>query len=138
VVSASGPITIRFSEFYTTSTPEGAWPGSDYVELYDGASSSAPLLRSLSGRPLSGATRPAAVTSTGTALTVIFTSQPSTATYAGFSATLFSTAMRLVGTVPAMLGDLWCIGRITHVCVRAQRIASSEPRRRWMRVAAGI
>jgi hypothetical protein len=32
-----------------------------------------------------------------------------------------STALMLVGTVPATLGDLWCIGRITSMCVLSHR-----------------
>lgn len=115
VVSASGPITIRFSEFITESD-------ADYVNLYDGVSVDAPPLGSLSG--LGGSSSgelPAAITSTGGALTVTFNSDQ-TGCNPGFSATLSSAstnaAWRLVSTVPASLGELLCVGRITRMCVR--------------------
>jgi hypothetical protein len=37
------------------------------------------------------------------------------------SASSASTPPLLVGTVPAALGDLWCIGRITSMCVCSRR-----------------
>jgi hypothetical protein len=37
------------------------------------------------------------------------------------SASSASTPPILVGTVPAALGDLWCIGRITRMCARPRR-----------------
>ncbi len=37
------------------------------------------------------------------------------------SASSASAPPPLVGTVPATLGDLWCIGRITSMCVRSRR-----------------
>ena len=108
-VSASGPITIRFSEFLTQTN--------DFVELFDGASTSARPLGRFSGSAL-----PSAVTSTGGALTVRFLSQPGTSDV-GFSATLtlasVDAAKTLVGTVPAMLGDLRCIGNVTSMFVRS-------------------
>jgi hypothetical protein len=36
-----------------------------------------------------------------------------------------STPPMLVGTVPAALGDLWCIGKITRMCVRSGRAVAS-------------
>jgi hypothetical protein len=110
VVSASGPITVRFSEFASE-------PGYDHVKLYDGASTSAPLLQSYSGVAL-----PGAVTSTGGSLTVRFTSDSSTlgVNTSGFTAILTSasvkSALRLVGTVPAVLGDLQCIDSVASMC----------------------
>jgi hypothetical protein len=112
LISASGPITVRFGEFSTE-------PGYDFVKLYDGASLSAPLLQNFSGAAV-----PSAVTSTGGSLTIRFTSDGSTVgvnTSAGFTATLTSAsvdaALRLVGTVPATLGDLRCVGSVTSMCV---------------------
>jgi hypothetical protein len=114
LISASGPITVRFGEFSTEH-------GGDYVKLYDGASPSAPLLQSLSGAAL-----PAAVTSIGGSLTIRFTSDGSTVgvnTSAGFTATLTSAsvdaALQLVGTVPATLGDVRCTGSVASMCVPA-------------------
>jgi hypothetical protein len=112
VVSASGPITVRFNELST----EGCC---DFVKLYDGTSSSAPRLGSYSGRAV-----PGPVASTGGALTIVFTSD-FFAVGAGFAARLalasIDAALQLVGTVPAALGDLSCIGRITSMCVRSRR-----------------
>jgi hypothetical protein len=109
VVSASGPITVRFSELST----EGCC---DFVKLYDGTSSSAQLLGSYSGRAV-----PGPVASTGGALTIVFTSDSSNVG-TGFAARLASAsidaALKVVGTVPAALGDLSCIGRITSMYVR--------------------
>ena len=109
-VSASGPITIRFSEFLTQTN--------DFVELFDGASTSARPLGRFSGSAL-----PSTATSTGGALTVRFLSQPFIASDVGFSATLtlasVDAAKTLVGTVPAMLGDLRCIGNVTSMFVRS-------------------
>ena len=114
VVSDSGPITVRFSELNTEDS-------FDFVKLYDGNSSSAPLLGSFAGTAV-----PGPVTSTGGALTVAFSSDQSTGS-SGFVARLTSASSdaadaqrRLVGTVPAALGDLWCIGRITSMCVRSR------------------
>ena len=116
VVSASGPITVSFSEFNT----EAPW---DSVKLYDGTSSSAPQLGSYSGVEV-----PGPVASTGRALTVVFTSDASIVN-TGFAARLASAsidaALKLVGTVPAALGDLSCIGRITSMCVRSRRAWAS-------------
>jgi hypothetical protein len=116
VVSASGPITVRFSELSTEATH-------DAVKLYDGTSSSARLLGSYSGRAV-----PGPVASTGGALTVVFTSDSSVVN-TGFAARLSSApidaALKLVGTVPAALGDLSCIGRITSMCVRSRRAWAS-------------
>ena len=112
VVSASGPITVTFSEFSTEADY-------DFVKLYDGTSSSAPLLGSYSGTAV-----PAAVTSTGSALTVVFTSDYAgirTGFVAGLIPASVAARLKLVGTVPAALGDLWCIGRITSMCVRSRR-----------------
>ena len=123
LISASGPVTVTFSDFSTE-------PGYDYVALYDGASPSAMLLQSFSGAAL-----PTAVTSTGGTLKIRFTSDGSTVglnTSAGFAATLTSAsvdaALRLVGTVPATLGDLQCTGSVTSVCVPAPRRAASVSR----------
>ena len=123
-VSASGPITIRFSEFLIQTN--------DFVELFDGASTS--------DRPLgrfSGSALPSAVTSTGGALTVRFLSQPG-ASDVGFSATLtlasVDAAETLVGTVPAMLGDLRCIGNVTIMFVRSSHTfaaLSTRPRSKY-------
>jgi hypothetical protein len=115
LISASGPITVRFGEFSTE-------PGYDHVKLYDGASPSALLLQSFSGTAV-----PAAVTSTGGSLTIRFTSDGSTyslvTSSAGFTATLTSAsvdaALQLVGTVPATLGDLRCTGSVASMCVPA-------------------
>jgi hypothetical protein len=111
IVLASGPITVSFSEFGTEANV-------DFVKLYDGTASSAPLLGSFAGTAV-----PGPVTSTGGALTVVFTSAPSSRVSTGFAATLASASsdsaaaeMKLVGTVPAALGDLRCIGRITRMC----------------------
>jgi hypothetical protein len=114
VVSASGPILVSFSEFNTELS-------FDFVKLYDGTSSSAPLLGSYSGTAV-----PAAVTSTGSALTVVFTSDSTnagirTGFVAGLTPASIAARLKLVGTVPAALGDLWCIGRITSMCVRSRR-----------------
>jgi hypothetical protein len=107
VVSASGPITLRFSEFSTEASY-------DFVKLYDGTASSAPLLGRYSGTAV-----PAAVTSTGGALTVVFTSDSATVR-TGFAARVTSASidapLKLVGTVPAAIGELWCISRITSMC----------------------
>jgi hypothetical protein len=43
------------------------------------------------------------------------------------SASSASTPPRLVSTVPAALGDLWCIGRITSMCARSHRFLSLQP-----------
>ena len=119
LISASGPITVRFDEFSTE-------PGYDYVKLYDGASPSAPLLKGFSGGSFSGGALPEVVTSTGGSLAVRFTSDVSTVgvnTSAGFTATLSSAsvvaAMLLVGTVPATLGDLRCVGSVKSMCAPA-------------------
>jgi hypothetical protein len=129
LISASGPITVRFDEFSTE-------PGYDYVKLYDGASPSAPLLAGFSGGSFSGGACtspfpclvPPAVTSTGGSLAVRFTSDVSTVgvnTSAGFTATLSSAsvvaAMLLVGTVPATLGDLRCAGSVKSMCAPSPR-----------------
>jgi hypothetical protein len=114
IVLASGPITVSFSEFRTEANV-------DYVKLYDGTASSAPLLGSFAGTAV-----PGPVTSTGGALTVVFTSAHSSlGVSTGFAATLASASsdsaaaeMKLIGTVPAALGDLRCIGRITRMCAR--------------------
>jgi hypothetical protein len=112
VVSASGPITVTFSELNTEANY-------DFVNLYDGTSSSAPLLGSYSGTAV-----PGPVSSTGGAITIVFTSD-SSGVKTGFAAKLTTasvdTASKLVGTVPAALGDLWCIGRITSMCARSRR-----------------
>ncbi len=112
VVSARGPITVTFSELNTEA-------GYDFVKLYDGTSSSAPLLGSYSGT-----TVPGPVSSTGGTITIAFTSDSSSGR-TGFAAMLASAsidaASKLVGTVPAALGDLWCIGRITSMCARSGR-----------------
>ncbi len=117
---ASGPIKVRFSAFDTE-------PDFDFVKLYDGTSPSAPLLGSYSGSAV-----PAAVTSTGGAVTVLFNShRESFPDKAGFAATLtpasFEAETKLVGTVPAALGDLRCIGRITHLCARSCHAAAPDP-----------
>ncbi len=118
---ASGPIKVRFSAFDTEA-------GYDFVKLYDGTSPSAPLLGSYSGTAV-----PAAVTSTGGAITVVFTSDEYTA-QAGFAATLtpatFEAETKLVGTVAAALGDLRCIGSITRLCARSCHAAAPDPIRR--------
>jgi hypothetical protein len=123
VVLASGPVKVRFSAFDTEA-------GYDFVKLYDGTSASAPLLGSYSGSAVS-----AAVTSTGGAVTVVFTTDSDGfANRAGFAATLtpatFEAETKLIGTVPAALGDLRCIGRMTHLCVRSCHAAASDPIRR--------
>ncbi len=127
VVSASGPITVRFSELSTEDRY-------DFVKLYDGNSSSAPLLGSFAGTAV-----PGPVTSTGGALTVIFTSDSSTVG-TGFAARLASASIEaslmLVGTVPAALGDLSCIGRITSMCVRSRRAWASYAVCRGVRIPA--
>jgi hypothetical protein len=117
-VSAREPITIRFSQFLTGTN--------DFVELFDGASTSARPLGLFSGSAL-----PSAVTSTGGALMVRFlanvaqheSSVRQGFSYVGFSATLtvasIEAAKTLVGTVPAMLGDLRCIGNVTSLFVRS-------------------
>jgi hypothetical protein len=119
VVSASGPITVTFSELNTEVVY-------DFVKLYDGTSSSAPLLGSYSGTAL-----PRPVTSTGGAITAVFTSDLS-AVKTGFTARVTSAsidaASKLVGTVPAAIGDLWCIGRITSMCVRSRRAFAAARR----------
>jgi hypothetical protein len=108
LISASGPITVRFSEFSTEY-------GYDYVKLYDGASTTAPLLGNFSSTSM-----PPTVTSTGNALTVLISSDSST-TSAGFTATLTSAStdapLQLTGTVPAALGNVRCTGSVTVVCV---------------------
>ena len=123
-VSARESITIRFSEFLTGIN--------DFVELFDGASTSARPLGLFSGSAL-----PSAVTSTGGALTVRFLSQPFTSDV-GFSATLtlasVDAAKTLVGTVPAMLGDLRCIGNVTSMFVRSSHTVaalSTRPRSKY-------
>ncbi len=115
VVSASGPITVTFSELNTEANY-------DFVKLYDGTSSSAPLLGSYSGTAV-----PGPVSTAGSAITIAFTSDNS-GVKTGFAAKLTAasvdtddTASKLVGTVPAALGDLWCIGRITSMCARSRR-----------------
>ena len=124
VVLASGPIKVRFSAFNTETNL-------DFVELYDGTTSSAPRL----GR-YSGSAVPAAVTSTGGAITVVFTatSMSYRGASGGFAATLspasFEAETKLVGTVPAALGDLRCIGRITRLCARSCHAAAPDPIRR--------
>jgi hypothetical protein len=45
------------------------------------------------------------------------------------SASSASTPSILVGTVPAALGDLWCIGRIKSMCVRSRRAFLAAHRR---------
>ncbi len=122
VVEASGPIKVRFSAFDTEA-------GYDFVKLYDGTSASAPLLGSYSGSAV-----PAEVTSTGGAVTVVFTTDCATLlTFprGGFAATLtpasFEAETKLVGTVPAALGDLRCIGSITHLCARSSHAAVPDP-----------
>ena len=120
VILASAPITLRFSELVLEM-------GADYVKLYDGTSKSAPSVKNFTGTYGSFSSSaypalPAAVTSTGNALTVIFTSDQTTPTI-GFVATLTSSTgsevgSKLVGTVPAALGDLHCIGDVTRLCVR--------------------
>jgi hypothetical protein len=124
VVLASGPIKVRFSAFNTETNY-------DFVELYDGTTSSAPRL----GR-YSGSAVPAAVTSTGGAITVVFTASVTPFDFdrgasGGFAATLspasFEAETKLVGTVPAALGDLRCIGRITRLCARSCHAAAPDP-----------
>jgi hypothetical protein len=119
VVSASGPITLRFSEFSTEL-------GYDFVNVFDGASTRAPPLGSFSGTAV-----PSAVTSTGGGLTVVFTSDSADSNLlltsgqalsnVGFAATVTLAAidapLKLVGSMPVGLGDLRCIGSITHMCV---------------------
>jgi chromosome condensin MukBEF MukE localization factor len=109
---------VRFNELST----EGCC---DFVKLYDGTSSSAPLLGSFAGTAV-----PAAVASTGGALTVVFTSDSSSVRM-GFVANLTSAstvaASKLIGTVPATLGDLRCIGSITRMCARSCHSAVSDP-----------
>ncbi len=115
---ASGPVKVRFSAFNT----EADW---DFVKLYDGPSESAPLLGSYSGSAV-----PTAVTSTGRAIMVVFTTDLFTA-QAGFAATLtpatFEAETKLISTVPAALGDLRCIGRIMHLCARSCHAAVPDP-----------
>jgi hypothetical protein len=126
VVSASGPITVTFSEFSTEADY-------DFVKLYDGTSSSAPLLGSFSGTAV-----PAPVTSTGGAITAVFTSGAYMSgrinVRTGFAATValasIGAAPLLVGTVPAAIGDLWCIGRIASMCARSCRAFASYVARR--------
>jgi hypothetical protein len=130
VVSASGPITVTFSEFSTEADY-------DFVRLYDGTSSSALLLGSYAGTAV-----PGPVTSTGGAITITFNSD-SYDGYAGYasnvetgfaarvtSASIDDSASKLVGTVPAAVGDLWCIGRITSMCARSRRASASGAARR--------
>ena len=106
VVRAAEPVTLRFSEFRTEQEY-------DVVLVYDGASTSSALLASYSGSSL-----PAAVTSTGSALTVVFLSDSSVSD-TGFLATASTASidapLTLVGTVPAALGNLQCIGRVVHM-----------------------
>ncbi len=47
---------------------------------------------------------------------------------AGLASTA-NTPPILVGTVPAALGDLWCIGRITSMCARSRRAFLAAHRR---------
>ncbi len=104
-ISASGPITVHFTEFRTVI-------GDAFLKLYDGASTSAPLLDTLSGIRKEA---PSIVSSAG-ALTIVFTSGSSfSQSEEGFTATLSSdatTQSKLVGTIPAALGNLACIDRV--------------------------
>jgi len=72
------PIKVQFSSFATES-------GYDFVKIYDGPSTSSPLLQSLGGY----VTSPSAVTSSGGSMTIAFTSD-SSAEAAGFVATVFT------------------------------------------------
>jgi hypothetical protein len=129
VVSASDPITLRFSEFSTEFRY-------DYVDVFDGASSKARLLGSFTGTIV-----PDPVTSTGGALTVVFTSDPADSNVpltsgqafgnVGFAATVtlasIDAPLELVGEIPADLGDLQCIGSITHMCVCSLQLPPPTP-----------
>jgi hypothetical protein len=130
-VSASGPITVRFSEFSLED-------GYDFVRVYDGTSTSAAALGSCG---YSGTAVPAAVTSTGGAITVVFTSDSADSNVlltsgqalsnVGFAATLtlgsIDAPRKLVSAMPAALGDLRCIGSITHMCVRSRQHPRQHP-----------
>ncbi len=123
---ASGPIVLRFSEFETEINQ-------DWVLVYDGASTSAPQL----GR-FTGADLPAALTSTGSALTVRF-ADTGGVSKRGFNATLamVDESLKLVGTVPTALGDLRCIGSITVMCVCSCRTAAVDRTLQRLRRVAG-
>jgi hypothetical protein len=120
VVNASGPITLRFNELQTTLFAH-------YVTLYDGASTSDPELARFSG-PIA-AVRSDRVTSTGGAMTIVFTSPGSlenfgsSSAHEGFAATLTTSvvadASQLVGTLPTTVGDLRCIGSVTRMCAHS-------------------
>ena len=75
VVSAGGPVTLRFSSFATEF-------GYDFLKIYDGLSTSSPLLQSLTGLTL-----PSAVISSGNGMTIVFTSDSSVEA-AGFVSTV--------------------------------------------------
>jgi len=77
VVSASGPITLKFTSFATEAN-------FDVVKIYNGVSVNAGLLGSFSGTTL-----PIAVTSTGSSMTIVFSSDSSVEA-AGFYATVTS------------------------------------------------
>lgn len=132
-MSASGPITVRFSEFVTEEN-------SDFVELYDGVATLSTSLGiqgmwGLTGARLlgrfSGGELPGMVTTTGGELMVRFTSS-SNGVNEGFTATLHTTVfvegpLKLVGTVPATLGDLRCIGSIKRMDLSGQNLTGQLP-----------
>ena len=124
-ITASGPITLRFSAFAIET-------GSDFLEVYDGASTSSPTMFSLVALPA------VPITSTGGALTISFTSNGAIQA-AGFVASVSTSAavpavpassLQLVGAVPAQqISGLACAGRIrTLYDALPTRLDSSRPR----------
>ena len=111
-ITASGPVTLRFSAFAIET-------GSDFLKVYDGASTSSPMMFSLVALPA------VPITSTGGALTISFTSNGATQA-AGFVASVSTSAavpavpassLKLVGAVPAQqISGLACAGRIRTLC----------------------
>ena len=107
-ITASGPVTLRFSAFAIET-------GSDFLKVYDGASTSSPMMFSLVVLPA------IPITSTGGALTISFTSNGAIQA-AGFVASVSTSAavaavpassLKLVGAVPAQqISGLACAGRI--------------------------
>ena len=77
----SDKISLNFSSFATQAS-------TDFLYIYDGASTTSPAL---TGSPFSGTTSPGIVTSTGSSLTIKFTSDSST-TAAGWVAAISTIA----------------------------------------------